>query len=206
MQLKHYKYIFIGYSAILLLSLALFYLFPRYASMNSDASDLGGIVAEPHSTRQSIHQALLEGRLEQYDDIYTSERWRFDFKGSRLEITADNEWFDSMIAVERTAAGSGEIVAHEYRTESIIAHRINPYRVTMAGNQLKLANPEQSQIVFLAFNKDFIVKQFTGEPPGERSVLIDHFWTDRMLYLHIPAGVEIIYDRHRIPLLFIEEE
>ena len=111
-----------------------------------------------------------------------------------------------MIAVERTAAGSGEIVAHEYRTESPIAHRLTPYRVTLTGNQLKLANPEQSQIVFLAFNKDMTVTQFAGSPPGEHSVLIQQFWSNRMLYLHIPADVEIIYDMHRIPLMFVEEE
>ena len=50
------------------------------------------------------------------------------------------------------------------------------------------------------------VTQFAGAPPGEHSVLIQQFWSNRMLYLHIPADVEIIYDMHRIPLMFVEEE
>ena len=196
MRLKHYKTIITAYSAVLLASLAVFYLFPRYASMQGrpgGANDYSGLY-------EAFYEAAFDGRLEEYDGACLREQQSFNYRGDRLEIKTDGQYTDIMIIVERTAPESGQIVVSEYMSDAFLTVKAEPFSVSLSGGSLIIANPPFYNIVFTAFYKERPVTQFQENDPPERDYLFLNSLHHRLLYFKIPAGVNISYDSNSLNL------
>lgn len=201
MQLKIYKYTFAAYSAILLLSLPLFYLFPKDALV-----DLG---FDPGSTVESeiYREAVFNGKLDQLDGAQMHRQWSFDYPGDGLKITSDSDEAIPQILVKRTAAGTGEITAVEYRRETFLTHRLNPYQVALTGNRLNIYSPGHYKFKFKGFDGDFTVEQFREKKKVQYHQWLFHeFEFAQVLYLYIPAGVEIENDPDSMIMIIVNEE
>ncbi len=199
MQHKHFKYIFIAYSTILLVSMIVFYLFPRYASMEIGEKPIH--VVDPGN----FYDAALEDKLGQLDGVYLHKQWSFSHTGDHLEITSGQEIFDLWILVKRTAVGTGKVDLFEYRTETLVTDRVNLNNFILTGDTLRVASEEFCQVEFKAFNKEFAVTQFFGKTT-DFHLALDQFWTHRALYLLVPANVEIVYDPNKMNLTFLDED
>jgi hypothetical protein len=201
MQLKIYKYTFAAYSAILLLSLPLFYLFPKDALV-----DLG---FDPGSTVESeiYREAVFNGKLDQLDGAQMHRQWSFDYPGDGLTITPDSDKVTPQIFVIRTAAGTGEITAVEYRRETFLTHRLNPYQVALTGNRLNIYGTRHYKFKFKGFDRDFTADQFSEKKKVQYHEWLFHeFEFAQVLYLYIPADVEIEHDPDRMLQVIVNEE
>lgn len=197
MQLKHYHYIIGAYGTLLLVSLAVFYLFPK--NISSPESSPGG-AAEPHL----FYETLLEGKPEQLANVRLLGQKSFAYEDRRLEIVPAGA-LNSAIFVERAATESGEIAVEEYITESILSHRITPHTITLQGSRLSIA-AVKNRFKFFAFNREFTAAQFAGKKTAEDYMeLSNQLNAKRALYLRVPAGVAIVYDSERVPLSFVRE-
>ena len=200
MQRVFYRYTIIVYSTILLVSLALFYLLPKNALVELDFDP--GVIVESEIYRE----AELKGNLEQMEGIQVHSQWSFDYSGDRLDVASDS---DEAFVVKRTAAGTGEVTAVEYRRETFVTHRLNPYQVSLSGNRLHIQNPGRYEFRFKGFDKDFTTNQFSEK---EMEKVQYHVWLSHDLYfaqelcLYIPADVEIDYDPAGISLIIVNEE
>ncbi|MGB4289412.1 MAG: hypothetical protein WBK24_00580 [Dethiobacteria bacterium] len=203
MQLRIYKSTLIVYGAILLVSLALFYLLPKDA--------LADVVFDPEKMAESeiYLEAALKGKLDQLEGVEIHRRWSFDFYGDRLEAVSDDDETFLQVYVIRTPDGTGEISAVEYRRDTFVTHRLNPYRVTLSGNRLHIQSPGHYEFKFKGFNRDFTVGQFSEKEAEEIQY---HLWLyhdiqfAQELCLYIPADVNIEHDPAGISLVVIDEE
>lgn len=203
MQHVFYRYTITVYSTILLVSLALFYLLPKNALVEIDFDP--GVIVESEIYRETE----LKLNLEQMEGIQVQRQWSFDYSGDRLEVTLDSNEALPTFVVKRTAAGTGEVTAVEYRKETFVTHRLNPYQVSLTGNRLYIQNPGRYEFRFKGFDKDFITNQFSE---NEMKKVPYHVWLYHDLYfvqelcLYIPADVEIGYDPAGISLIIVDEE
>lgn len=212
MQLKIYRYIFTAYGAILLASLALFYLLPK------DALSYPGTESGNKVDIEIFRELVYKGEVDQLDGVYLYKQWRFDYDGDRLEITSDRDGAVAWVLVKRSAPGTGEIAAFEYRAESFLTwrariDRLEPYRVALTGNRLSISGAGYYKAEFKAFDRDFSFGQFSekNEVGYIEWLLFNNLDAARlefaqMLYLHIPADVELAYDSNTVFLTIIGEE
>lgn len=198
MQLKFYRYTFIMYSAVLLLSLGLFYLFPKTALSGLEL-DSSGI------EDQSDHEAPIDWEREQFEGMEVYREWRFDYDGDRLVlIPADRE--DIWIHVKRTAAGTGEIAAVEYRLDTPLSERINPYELDLTGNKLFVKDSQRCELNFKIFTPDFTAAQFREKEEKSSSGLHRLFEFSRLFYLYVPRDLELDFEPNDNGNLIIMDE
>ncbi len=213
MQLKFYRYTVITYSIILLLSLALFYLFPKEGLLEMGS---GGSGEARYETYHEQMEAWLSGELDRKDGAHPYKQWQFDFEGSLLKIISGNsgeEWFQPQLLIKRTAPGAGKITASEYRlfcSEYFPTGRLNPYSLDLSGERFRVQGPGRLELKFKAFNRDFTIEQFNEKKAAQHHQM--HEWLAgrfefiQGLYLYIPADVEIEYDPESVSVSFADEE
>ena len=196
MQLRFSRYIIGVYGAILLLSLPVFYLFPKKATLQS--RDFGSVVES-----EALRQAAYKGELDRQEDIHEHNRWDFDYPAANLRIVGDQPF--PQITVKRTPAGTGEVVAAEYRRETILKDHLRPYRVTLSGDCLKIYSPGEYRLTFAGFLRDITADQFKErdreEIHFEGEWMFREFEYTQQFYLYIPADIELEYDPDMIFLV-----
>lgn len=196
MQLRLSRYVTGIYGAILLLSLLVFYLFPKKAMLEPDLG-LGWAVKN-----ETLRQAAFRGELDRQEGIVTGNRWHFDYPADSLRIVSNRPF--PQITVKRTPAGTGEVVAAEYRRETILKDHLRPYRVTLAGNRLNVFSPGEYRLTFTGFLRDITADQFVGrdhnqeESPGGGEWMFKELEYVQQLYLYIPVDIELQYDPDNI--------
>lgn len=205
MQLKFYRYFLGTYGAILLASLALFYLFPK-DDLILDPCDGSGVENEAY---HQYCEAWMEGKLDQLEGIRPYKQWHFDYSGKNLEIVSVSDSAPHIL-IKRTDAGTGGITAAEYRLarkETFLTGQLNPYSAVLTGSRLSVGAHGRNEFKYKEFARDFTVAQF-----GERDEIEFH---ERLfhsldfiqeLYLYIPAGLEVGYDPESMFLTFADEE
>ena len=212
MQLKIYRYTVIVYGAILLLSLALFYLFPKEGFFDVGSRGSGEVRDE---TYHGHMEAWLGGELDRKAGLLPSKQWQFDFDGDLLKIVSGNsgeEWFQPQLLIKRTAPGAGEITASEYRlfcSEHFPTGQVNPYSLDLTAERFLVQGPGRLELNFKAFNRDFTLEQFNEKKAVQHQMhewLAGRFEFVQGLYLYIPADVEIEYDPESVSVSFAGEE
>lgn len=186
MQLKFYRYTFIIYSAVLLLSLGLFYLFPKTV-LSEIELDSSGV------EDQSDHDAPIDWEREQLGGAKLYHEWHFDYAGACLEVApADSE--EVRVHVKRTEAGTGRIVAEEYRRDSPLSGMMNSYEVDLTGNKLSVKGPQRCELNFKVFTPEFTVVQFREGEREHSQRLHRSFEFFQLFYLYVPGDVELDFE------------
>lgn len=207
MQLKTYRYTFVVYSAILLLSLLLFYLFPKDALLDPDLQSGCGAEKDPYP---DPYGQWAEGELDREGMIEPYRRWDFAYDGDDLEIVSAGG-SEPQILVKRTAPGEGLLAAAEYRlcSSKYLENELNPYTIDLKGNRLTVRGAERVELKFRKFERDFTIDQFK-EKKSERDCAQERLYRGAQfvqgLYLYIPEAMKIEYDPESIPLLFTDDE
>lgn len=206
MQLKIYRYFLGTYGAILLVSLALFYLFPKNDLQPIDPRGGGGAEDE---TFPGYCEAWMEGKLDQIGGLSPHKQWHFDYSGKILGIVPVSDSAPHVL-IKRTAAGTEGLIAVEYRLarkETFFIERLKPYTVVLTGDRLSVGAYGRNEFKFKEFARDFTTKQFEAGDEDE-----SHGWffsgSDfiQELYLYIPEGLEVEYDPEAMFLRFADEE
>jgi hypothetical protein len=186
------RLIFGGYLAILLICLGLDTVLPV-----NEVSEWE-IVNQKELEKESLdlYEAAIEGRIDTVDRSFISKEWNLDYPNSLLNVViANDEFINSQIVVERKETNDSKIEAVFYRTRSSmnemdITEMVKPLQLEMAGDTLKLLNPEKAKIEFYQFENVFSTNQFTG---GDS--LFEHhtnfFEGQSILYLRIPKDLEL---------------
>lgn len=201
MQIKLYRYTFAAYSAVLLVSLALFYLFPKDVLIDLNFDTNSAVESEIY------FEAEIKGELDQIEGIYPYKQWSFDYEGDSLKIVKYSSNSNPRIVAKRTAAGSGEITAVEYRRETFVTHRLKPYRISLTGNRLDIYCPEPYEFNFKGFGRDFTADQFRKGKDVQYHLWLHHeFEYSQELYLNIPADVKIEHDPEMFIIIVDDEE
>lgn len=201
MQLKLYKYLIGTYGVILLVSLALFYLLPK-----TDLADLAFSAGEAEEY-ENYHGEFWGEDPERLEGVYRYKQWHLDYEGDCLEIVSGGTG-EAPITVSRTAAGTGKITAIEYRKEGFPCEdRLIPYQLDLTGNRLTVRDPGRYEFHFRTFIRDLLVDQFREKNEFQfHRRIFREFDFFQGLHLHIPAGVELVYDPHNIFLIILDEE
>ena len=207
MQLKIYRYTIVAYGAVLLLSLMLFYLFPKEALLDFDPRAGAGIEQD---TYLELHKKWASGELDRKDNLAPYRKWHFDYDGGHLKIVSGGGC-TPQILVKRTAADTSAITVAEYRLfrGDFFEDELNPYTVDLVGERLIVRGPEQIALKFRGFERDFTIDQFREKRAGQYQ---EQDWdspTSRFiqgLYLYIPETVKIDYDPGDIFILPDDEE
>lgn len=189
MIIRYYK-VPLAYAAVLLIALIVFYSLPQYPQ----APD---VYYRAEST--SLIEKAVEGKLAEAEGITMLERWEFQSQEKTLTVTsADN--VDIVVVVSKTGTAQDKIIATEYINCPFIAGRIPPYQLSLRGKELVVSSPPKIKIKLYSFSRD-ILAQFS--PKTEQSNLA---LPDVLLYLQVPAGMEVKADEFGpVHLIFAEE-
>ncbi len=200
MQLKFYKYFIGAYGAVLLVSLALFYLLPKDDLLDLVFSTAGA------GEEEMYYDAWWTGELEGQEGVYRYKQWHLDHEGDCLEIVSGSRG-EVPIIIKRTAAGEGEVTAVEYRKEGFpFEEQLIPVQIDFTGNRLIIHDPGRYEFKIKAFMRDVALDQFKEKSESQLHVRIFHeFDYFQVFYLYIPAGVELAYDPGSIFLIMADE-
>lgn len=194
MIIRYYK-VPLAYAAVLLIALIVFYALPQYPQ----SPDI--FKGEEYS---SLIEKADEGKLAEAEGITMLECWEFQSQDKTLTVTsADN--VDIVVVVSKTGTAQDKIIATEYINSPFIAGRIPPYKLSLRGKELVISSPPELKIKLYSFSRDMLA-QFS--PKTEQSHLeISGFLPDVLLYLQVPAGMEVKADEFGpVHLIFAEEQ
>ncbi len=197
MIIRYYK-VPLAYAAVLLIALIAFYALPQYPQ-SPDIFD--------GAEYSSLIEKAVEGKLAEAERIAMVERWEFQSQEKTLTVTRPNNMdtvvvmSDTVVVVSTTGTVQDKIIATEYINNPFIAGRIPPYQLSLRGKELVISSPPEIKIKFYTFSRD-ILAQFTPKPRQSSLVL-----PDVLLYLQVPAGMEVKADEFGpVHLIFAEEQ
>lgn len=200
MQLKFSKYFVGAYGAVLLVSLALFYLLPKDDLVDLVFSTAGA------GEEEMYYDARWTGEPEGQEGVYRYKQWHLDHEGDSLEIVSGSRG-EVPIIIKRTAAEAGEVTAVEYRKEGFpFEEQLIPVQIDLTGNRLNIYDPGRYEFKIKAFMRDVALDQFKEKSESQLHARIFHeFDFFQELYLYIPAGVELAYDPESMFLIMADE-
>ncbi len=189
---KKLRWILVGYIAILLVSFIFVHMLPKDDFLGGEIVWQNGLsVNDQEREFQEFYDAAREGRLDQLESAYMQGQWNFEYNGEQLEIVAvDKEEPNAWVIVKNKNIDDGLIEVTGYTGRSIIngidyTDKIKPPEVVLEGNQLKIANPEITEIELARFDREFTIKQFL---PGGRS---NNAYRSSGVYIH--GGSPVLY-------------
>lgn len=187
---RYYK-VPLAYAAVLLIALIVFYALPQYPQ----SPDI--FKGEEFS---SLIEKAVEGKLAEAEGIAMVERWEFQSQEKTLTVTsADN--VGTVVVVSNTDTEQDKIIATEYINSPFIIGRIPPYKLSIRGKELVISSPPEIKIMLYSFSRD-ILAQFSPKPEQSNLAL-----PDVLLYLQVPAGMEVKADEFGpVHLIFAEEQ
>ncbi|MDD4168866.1 MAG: hypothetical protein PHD36_01155 [Desulfotomaculaceae bacterium] len=157
--------------------------------------------------KRDLFAQAREGRPEQAEGASMLEQWEFPFNGSLINVELPERGVGAIVA-ERKDRADGKIEGFSYATNTIVelidfSEVMKPHRVTLEGNVLKVDAPEQLKLEVGAFSREFVVSQILGKP-----TMSDHHSRSAagapLLYLRIPANVEVQSKNPKNPITFVE--
>ncbi|MDD3654639.1 MAG: hypothetical protein PHO01_10720, partial [Desulfotomaculaceae bacterium] len=133
-------------------------------------------------------------------------QWEFPFNGSLINVELPEHELLTIVA-ERKDRADGKMEAVSYATKTIVELNdfsfpevMKPHRVTLAGNVLHVDAPEQLNLEVRTFRREFVVSQILGESARFKPHSMSTAGS-QLLYLRIPAGVEV---QSKNPITFVE--
>ncbi|GEM_PF-2959945 len=195
MIIRYYK-VPLAYAAVLLIALIAFYALPQYPQ----SPDI--FKGEEFS---SLIEKAAEGKLAEAERIAMVERWEFQSQEKTLTVTSAADNMGTVVVVSRSGTEQDKIIINEYINSPLIIGRIPPYKLSLRGKELVISSPPELKIKLYSFSRD-ILAQFS--PKTEQSHLeISGFLPDVLLYLQVPAGMEVKADEFGpVHLIFAEEQ
>jgi hypothetical protein len=184
------RWIFVGYLSILLLCTGLSPLLPKEGISYKEID-----VNQLERDSNELYEAAIQGNIENVDSEYILKTRNFDYTENQLNIAVVNEDFlSASIIVERKTTNDGKIEALHYQTgsglnEMAISDLMQPLKINIDKNTLRLENPEKLKLEFTQFQHAFPINQFTGK--SDFSDLNNFYNGTSILYLRIPNDLEL---------------
>lgn len=191
MRLKLVKYIVLSYCALLIVSVATFYMLPEYPEK---------IAAQDQRQEWSFNFESKDGWQDQFEEIHVREQWQFAAPGDRIEVTATESTPGLWVLAER--ADIEEVEVMEYGTMPQMADLIKSYEVELRGGQLVITPPRFYELRLASYSRDFTeVQFFRGENPGPEyaghsfgSLLHNH----QIMLIKVPEEIDLDFDEKKI--------
>lgn len=188
---KGVKWTFIGYVAILILSVAFNELFLTDKTTGETIS-----VKERDLIGQKLVTKAINGNLSKEESQYIAKKWSFPYKGKKLYIkSTDEEYHQGLIIVEKKTVNDGKIDAFFYQTPTgmgkvNLTEKIKPVSMKLSGNRLSLTEPNNIKFSLSKSKSEFTITQFTGEDWTNQSP--SSYLGERLLYIRIPSDLELV--------------
>lgn len=203
MHYKKLRWIFGGYIAILLVSLAVINILPEGDFLKEETAKQNDQWMTDREY-QDFYNAAGEGRLDQIKSAHKNKEWSFEYTGEQLNIvtvTEQRENFDIRVVVKNKDIDDNIIEAASYVGKSIMngieyTDKIKPPEVVLEGNQLNIIKPGRLEIKLAGFYRDLTIRQFF---PGSRdnnslrgSVNVSRTAPPPpVLYIQVPKDVKV---------------
>ncbi|MGJ7922066.1 hypothetical protein [Neobacillus sp. LXY-4] len=190
------QWIFAGYVVILLISAGIVTLLP-VNKMTYEKIDNSEDLSKEN---EELYYAAVEGRINEVNPALINKQWTFNYSEKTLHIEVEKEGeFYNQIVVEKKETNDQKIEAVFLKSRSVVndwdvTKLINPIRVRLTGDTLKIINPEFVKIEFSQLGSVFAINQFTGTGwTNNNSSFIDG---QSILYLKIPKDLELIEKKY----------
>lgn len=176
-----------SYSAILLVSIGVFYLLPKDETSQAEK----GVPSETFGT---LYQAADSGELENVDKTYLEKTW--EIAADRHKINVEVSPSENLpIFVEQVEGKDNSIKAFFYRTPLMIERydindRADPLGISLASGTLYINPPAPTEVKLSLFKQEFPITQFTGESFMDE--VSGH--PEQILYIKIPKGMQLMFD------------
>ncbi|MFB1082894.1 hypothetical protein [Jeotgalibacillus sp. JSM ZJ347] len=193
---KMVREIFIGYTAVLILSMAAYYVLPVSGEEVSQVSD-------PQRVSQdegwSIHEKATQNRFDEIDPAYLIEQKEFEYSKLTL-VMPDNlsERGDPEIIVTVDGALDDQILMDVYKTPftlngvDITDEVVRP-DVTIKSNMVSISNVYgQNDLHYIQFNPSFVTEQFFNDEQRNRYGGFGYSYGVQVVHLYVPEDVTII--------------
>lgn len=186
-------FIYLFYAVVLLIFLGLFYMIPKVDFLIYP-DNKEQVLDEARTARDHFYEAINGGFLKDVDGIQRIGKWSFEHNSDRLEIKPSNmkiiakykDVDDNLIEIEQFATKT--IVEYIDMTDKVV----KPAAIDLYNNSLFITPPERQSLKLKKFNKNFILKQFTGEDTsGQLHERVPIFLGKSVLYLEIPKGLNL---------------
>lgn len=193
MNKKFTKFFFIGYVAILCLSLVIYEL---GLSKKLTLVEQRNIVSAEKEIEE-FFDALYEGRLEDIDPNFIFRETEIDYPNDQLtiEMGHSEDGFGVSIVVERKTVNDDKIDVTYYRTKPNIQgiddmKDVPPIEMAWTSERLTLTLPKGMEFNLSLFKKEFPISQFYGdEEPAQLDPTF--MMSNEVIYLRVPKDLEI---------------
>lgn len=184
-----------GYIAILLLSLILSTFIPFKDTPIIERINEKWLNKQENELLNKAYQ----GKIDDINPNLIVQKWEKDYHYKELKFAVQSEDFlDTTIVVERKPTDDGKIEGILFKTNSIIngidvTNIIQPVHLGWLNDQLTFSQPEPFYLDYTLYDKEFTVKQFTGEfslMDGDANTYLG----TQLLYLRIPKSLDIVYE------------
>jgi hypothetical protein len=140
---------------------------------------------------QEIYRHLSNGKIESIDPEFLVLKKTFDYENSSLTISS-NRVEGSLIYVERKEENDGKIEGYVYNSGLNIngyyfSDKLTPIDFKLDNDTLTIQHPNQQNIKLAMVQKEFTIKQFTGQKQNSVTTGPDI----EGIFLRVPKNVEI---------------
>ena len=206
---KRIKVVFVGYLAILLIALVVFYMLPGgdFTYKELSQNDINKADQAEH-----LRNALSKGKLNQMEGVYIKGKWNFIYEKEKLEIdSSDSKNGSWMVFVERKDTNDNKIEAVHYTTKTIINNidltdKINYPKVALEGKRLNFIRPEPCEVKLIKYQKEFTVTQFSKENGIENEGSFSGLLGSDVFYLQIPKDVQLTFDSNKVNVQYVDNK
>ncbi|MBM7579560.1 hypothetical protein [Jeotgalibacillus terrae] len=187
--------IFIGYTALLVISMAVYYILP--ASGEEFPEPDAEIISENEGWE--VHEKAMQNRFDEIDPAYLEEQKTVEFPYTSLVLPEGlMEYGDPLIVVTIDGQLKDQIQMEVYKTPFTlsgidITDEIVRPDVSFSNNLLTISNVYgQNNLNYVEYNPSLTVQPFLGEEREGLSSGFHYSYGVQVIHLRVPENVEII--------------
>lgn len=193
---KRIRWTISGYVIILLIATGAFYITPKPESFGEEDAGLDN----SEDVDESIHQIYDDahnGTMSDEYDLYIKQKEEIELADHTLALgSVSGESIP--VFVDEKDENDGMVGATLYSTPTLvngvdITDEIPDVRIETSSNEVTLIPPEETEVSFTSFEREFSLTQFTGER-NRLGVNIERGGS--LLYLRVPKNSELEYPEH----------
>lgn len=204
-----FKYFFLIYFVVLLISAAVFPFIPFHSAeadiYNGDVSL--GIVA----IHDEFYDSIFNNEKPNLNQMEMRDSYEWDFEKETLKLSTNDANFYGTVIVEKVEGLQGKIKAENYVIPSVIDNilitdELPAFQLQWNDGVISISQPgepNKKEIIISHFHKEFTITQFTDDPSIFRtdsySVLGGAF-----LYLQVPENVNVKSNTENIFISYVK--